>query len=67
MGETIDKLKSFDMFRVLPSKVTEQTVFGSLLGLLTIIISVYLVFYEMSTSIGSSVKTELVFSNMRVV
>ena len=62
----MDKLKAFDMFRILPTKATEQTVCGSLLGLLTIVVSVYLVFYEFNSSFNETVKTELVFSNMQV-
>lgn len=54
------------MFRILPSKATEQTVCGSLLGLLTIVASVYLIFWEFNTSFNETVKTELIFSNMQV-
>lgn len=62
----MEKIKSFDMFRVLPTKATEQTVCGSLLGLLTIVVSVYLVFWEFNASFNETVKTELIFSNMQV-
>lgn len=62
----MNKILALDFFKQAPRKFTEQTVLGSLLTILAIGLSAYLIFYELSTFFTKEVKSELVFSDLKM-
>lgn len=62
----LGKLQGLDIFRMAPSKVTEQTVMGSLLTLSVIAISIYFVFFELNSSLNEVINAEMVFADLKV-
>ncbi len=62
----IGKLQGLDLFRMVPSKVSEQTVMGSILTLAVVAISIYFVFFELNATVNETIKSEMVFTDLKV-
>ncbi len=62
----MDRVRSWDLFKLAPTKLSEQTVMGSLLTLLVVTISIYFIFHEVDSMSSSRVTSELQFADLKV-
>lgn len=62
----MEKLKSIDMFKLMPTRMTEQTLSGSIFTVLVIAVSIYLLFFEMNITFNEVIKSELAFTDLKM-
>lgn len=63
----MEGVRRIDMFRYLPSKMAEQTVFGSLFTLAMIVLSGIFIFHEVDGFTSGSIETKLIFADLKVL
>lgn len=62
----MSSLYKLDLFRTLPTKMGQQTVLGSIITVIVLILSGYLMIYELSSSVGDTIRSELVFNDLHM-